>query len=109
MLGGPGQVPGGETRVGRCWWLPPNSGASYLTKQPVLGQEVHNQHWEWAHLLQSQNAGVGGVSVINEHDPWEVATAIPILQGRKLGWERGGDLPEVTGLGSHRGRVGHFP
>lgn len=25
---------------------------------------------------------------------------IPILQVRKLGWERGGDLPQVTGLGS---------
>lgn len=89
MPGGPGQVPGGETSAGRCWWLPPNSGASCLTEQPVGGQEVHNQRWGLAHLLQSQNAGVGGVSVINEHGPWEAATEIPISQGGKLGWERG--------------------
>ena len=33
---------------------------------------------------------------------------IAILQMRKGGWERGGDLPVATRLESHRVRVGHF-
>lgn len=41
-------------------------------------------------------------------DP-EGAMERPLLWVRKLGWGRGGDLPEVPRLRSHRVRVGRFP
>lgn len=56
-----------------------NSGAFYLTRQPIDPQEAHKQYWGLAHLLQSQKAPAGRVSIISEHQPWEVAMMMPIL------------------------------
>lgn len=56
-----------------------NSGAFYLTRQPIDPQEAHKQYWGLAHLLQSQKAPAGGVSIISEHQPWEVAMMMPTL------------------------------
>ena len=56
-----------------------NSAASYLTKQPIDPQEAHRQYWGLAHLLHSQKAPAGRVSIISEHQPWEVAMEMPIL------------------------------
>lgn len=48
-------------------WIFPLQGP-----QPAVGVDLPSP-------VQSQNARTGGVSVLNEHQSWEVAVEIPIL------------------------------